>query len=420
MPVVFRDRARAKRRSEELDRPLRLVTVPGAIALTAAIVLIVGGGLWLFLGHVAVKATATGVLVNPPGNAVIQAPLSGTLAGALAPVGERVVAGAVVARIRLADGSLDEVHAPITGTVIGQSSGSFEYVERGDTLLTIAPATAPMAALLFVPATSVSALAPGMPAEVAPTTADITSTGVLLGAVSEIGPLPVTRPKLALIVGDDGLVDRILANGPVHEVIVEFQRDPDGSLGLRWSGAGLPAGASITSGTVAFGQFILREQTPWQALIGDDGEPTVTDVPVVPAPEPTAAQSLPVTGSLTIGSQVIGLEVARTPRELETGLMFRTELPPDRGMAFVFDEPAALSFWMKDTLIPLDIVYVLDGVVSSIVADAPPCEEDPCPIYPSDGRADTVIELAAGRAAELGIVPGTRLDLQLDAPGDSP
>ena len=66
---------------------------------------------------------------------------------------------------------------------------------------------------------------------------------------------------------------------------------------------------------------------------------------------------------------------------------------------------------MKDTLIPLDIVYVRDGIVTNVVAQAPPCGADPCPSYPSDGKVDTVIELPSGRAADVGITAGTQLDL---------
>ena len=84
---VFRDRARAKRRSHELDRPLRLVSVPALTSLVAIIIVMLAGGLWLFGGHVAVKVQAPGVLVNPPGNAPVVSPVRGVVAGPLTPVG---------------------------------------------------------------------------------------------------------------------------------------------------------------------------------------------------------------------------------------------------------------------------------------------------------------------------------------------
>ena len=63
---------------------------------------------------------------------------------------------------------------------------------------------------------------------------------------------------------------------------------------------------------------------------------------------PTAAQQLPASASVKIGDKVVQLEVARTPVQLETGLMFRTSMPADRGMVFMVDPPRRLGFWMKD------------------------------------------------------------------------
>jgi uncharacterized protein len=170
----------------------------------------------------------------------------------------------------------------------------------------------------------------------------------------------------------------------------------------------------ITSGVIAVGQFVLREQSPWQALLGEDsGTPRPgPGADVVPEPEPSAPQALPVTGALHVGHATIGLEVARSPRQQEVGLMFRTQLSPDHGMAFVLGHQAPVSFWMKNTLVPLDMIFLRDGVVINVAAQAPPCEEDPCPTYPSQGRVDTVVELAAGRAAALGLSTGTRVDLR--------
>ena len=306
----------------------------------------------------------------------------------------------------MADGSIETLTAPVTGTVVSLSSGAYAAVEVGETLLTIAPATAPMAGIVFVASQSVGEVVPGLAAEVAPDTLDVGRTGVLLGVVSEVGPLPVSRDRLVSVLGDDELADDVLRSGPVHEVIVEFEPDADAALGLRWSGAGPDADEQIASGTIVGAQLVLREQSPWQALLGIDSSGSTPEPGDVPEAGPTGPQDLPVGGSLRVGGEVISLEVARTPREQETGLMFRTELAADRGMAFVLESPASVAFWMKDTLIPLDIVYVRDGVVTNVVAEVPPCEADPCPSYPSDGKVDTVVELRSGRAAELGITTG--------------
>lgn len=408
---MFRDRARPKRQGQELGAPLRVVTTPAALALGAAVVALIGGAIWLFGGQVAVKASAVGVIVNPPGNFVVASASNGTVDGPLLPTGTRVAVGDTVGRIRLADGAVETLHSPIAGTVVSLSSGESFPVVPGDVLLTIAPATEPMVALLFVGAGAVGDVTPGLPAEVAPAAVDVATTGILQGVVAEVSPLPVSRERLKDVLGDDGLLEDVLKSGPVHEVIVEFIPDPEKPLGLQWSGDGPGADEPIVSGGIAVGQFVLREQSPWQALIGENGTPAGAEsgVAIEPRPAPSAAQSLPISADLRTTGGTVGLEVARTPQERETGLMFRSELPRDRGMAFLFDPAAPVSFWMKDTLVPLDIVFIRDGVVLNIAENAPQCEDDPCPTYPSNGKADTVIELAAGRAAELGLKAGSRV-----------
>ncbi len=122
-------------------------------------------------------------------------------------------------------------------------------------------------------------------------------------------------------------------------------------------------------------------------------------------------QVLPITAKVVIADQTIELEVAKTPQEQEIGLMFRTELLPNRGMLFPFQPARSVNFWMKNTLIPLDMVFLHQGIIQEIVAQVPPCTADPCPSYgpPFNVDIDQVIELRNGRAAELGLKKGDRL-----------
>jgi len=129
----------------------------------------------------------------------------------------------------------------------------------------------------------------------------------------------------------------------------------------------------------------------------------------------TQAQYLPISAEAEINGQTIQLEVARTLQEQAKGLMYRPPLPDDRGMLFPFDPPRPVQFWMKNTPSPLDMVFLRDGEVQAIVTAAPPCEADPCPTYgPETSVAiDHVLELRSGRAAELGLTVGDRLEIQL-------
>ena len=101
------------------------------------------------------------------------------------------------------------------------------------------------------------------------------------------------------------------------------------------------------------------------------------------------------------------IEMADSPREREYGLMCRRSLAADRGMLFDFGQPQELAFWMRNTLIGLDIIYIrADGTVLSISRNARPLDERP---LPSNGQARAVLELAGGRAAQIGLLPGDRI-----------
>jgi uncharacterized protein len=124
-------------------------------------------------------------------------------------------------------------------------------------------------------------------------------------------------------------------------------------------------------------------------------------------------QNLPLTARFTAEGQTILLEVARTAQEQSTGLMYRKSLAANRGMLFVFSPARPASFWMKNTLIPLDMVFMSSGVVKYISANVPPCKVADCPGYGPQSQIpiDNVIELRAGRAAELKIKVGDRLKI---------
>jgi uncharacterized membrane protein (UPF0127 family) len=108
------------------------------------------------------------------------------------------------------------------------------------------------------------------------------------------------------------------------------------------------------------------------------------------------------------GRYAFQVEAANTPKRRETGLMCRTRLAPDRGMLFDFKQPSDnVAFWMHNTLIPLDIVYIRpDGRVLSIARNAHPLDDSP---IPAGGTIRGVLEIAGGRAAEIGLLPGDQV-----------
>ena len=119
--------------------------------------------------------------------------------------------------------------------------------------------------------------------------------------------------------------------------------------------------------------------------------------------------------SVELGGKSFAVEIADTQEKQALGLMFRDEMPADQGMLFIFPNEAPRSFWMKNTRIPLDIMYFdKDLNMVSISADTPPCRVSRCPSYPSIAPAKYVLELNAGIASELGVGPGDRLTIELD------
>lgn len=108
---------------------------------------------------------------------------------------------------------------------------------------------------------------------------------------------------------------------------------------------------------------------------------------------------------------VVGVEIAADDETRAQGLMYRDRLPEDHGMLFLFGSPGRYPFWMKNTIIPLDMIWTdADHRVVFVASDVPPCRSDPCPSYGAGDRDSVcVLETAAGVARKHGVVAGTQL-----------
>ena len=119
------------------------------------------------------------------------------------------------------------------------------------------------------------------------------------------------------------------------------------------------------------------------------------------ASEEASAATIPLTITSKGQAHNFNVEVARTDAEQDRGLMFRTSLPADGGMIFPFAKPRIGSFWMKNTLIPLDMFFIrADGSIDRIAENTIPESLEP---VVSGGEVSAVLELAGGTAARLGI-----------------
>lgn len=114
--------------------------------------------------------------------------------------------------------------------------------------------------------------------------------------------------------------------------------------------------------------------------------------------------------NVVINGKTFVLEIADTPGKRSKGLMYRTNLDDDKGMLFIFDKSGIYPFWMKDTYVPLDIIWVnSEGFIVAIKEDAKPCDNIASAICQSiipSKPAKYVIELNSGKVASLGLKIG--------------
>lgn len=125
------------------------------------------------------------------------------------------------------------------------------------------------------------------------------------------------------------------------------------------------------------------------------------------APLAAGAQAI---STVELKGQRFSIEIAEDDASRAHGLMDRTHMDADHGMLFVFQNDAPRAFWMKNTKIPLDMLYFdADLKLVSVQHNVPPCTADPCPAYSSGAPARYVLELNAGQAEKLGVVSGDAL-----------
>jgi hypothetical protein len=129
--------------------------------------------------------------------------------------------------------------------------------------------------------------------------------------------------------------------------------------------------------------------------------------PIARAQAQTGLEKVPLTVFSTNRAHRFTVEVARTEEQQRQGLMFRTSLGPDEGMIFRYQPPRDVAFWMQNTLIPLDIIFVRANGMIARITTAVPHSQAP---VPSGEAIALVLEIPGGRAAELGIRPGDRVE----------
>lgn len=149
----------------------------------------------------------------------------------------------------------------------------------------------------------------------------------------------------------------------------------------------------------------LRSPHPWARLLAGAGLAAVVAAAVPAFAQPAPQPRLPAV-RLQAGMHIVLAEVAATPRTREIGLMMRERLGPNEGMLFVFEEPRAWCFWMRNTLLPLSIAFLDDdGRIVNVADMAPRSEDSHCAAAP----VRFALEMEKGWFARRALAPGAQL-----------
>lgn len=136
--------------------------------------------------------------------------------------------------------------------------------------------------------------------------------------------------------------------------------------------------------------------------------------PVLPALPALAGRPGAVRPGAVRPGHCVNVEVALSDQDLRRGLQGRNSLKEDAGMLFIFPRPGLYNFWMKDTLISLDIIWLDENqTVIFIAENLPRCFKDPCPVYGPQSPSRYVLEVNAGYAKKTGLRIGDDADFQL-------
>lgn len=119
-------------------------------------------------------------------------------------------------------------------------------------------------------------------------------------------------------------------------------------------------------------------------------------------------------GEVCFKGSCLNVELALTSQARERGLMFRENLDLDKGLLFVYEKEGEYSFWMKNVLFPLDIVWINENKeIVFISENTPPCSEDSCPSIKPGKEAKYVLEINEGGSEKMGFVVGDKLEISL-------
>lgn len=268
MRTIFRQKALEQLSSpEQLDQLMQVTTLRGWLMLIGLILLVAMALFWGFFGTIPTSINGEGVLISSGGIRNVPAPDAGQIANVAVQIGDIVTQGQILAVLRqrgpnpAAPPIETPVISPIEGRVLDITVSPDTQVERGSTLAVIEPNNEQLKAVIYLPFADGKAVRAGMLAQIAPSTVQPETYGVLLGQVISVASFPSTRTSMMRTLGNETLVQSFLEQGAQIEVQVDLATTTDTVSGYHWSTPDGPP-FEITSGTPCEASFIVSEQAP--------------------------------------------------------------------------------------------------------------------------------------------------------------
>lgn len=238
------------------------------VALVAIALIVLAGVVWTFLGQAPETVRGPGMIVPTGGFVDVGTGVAGVVTELTVRPGDAVQADEVVATLVTADGTTEQVRAPVAGVVsnvVGRQGGA---TEPGTPLVIMDPESSGNSAVAFLPAEQGARAKAGMTALIALASLPQSQYGYLVGTVESVSLLPTTTERVAALVGgDQRLPDYFMASGPVLEVSIRLNPDPSTATGYAWTTGDGPD-VAIATGALAQVAVVLSDSTPWQRITG--------------------------------------------------------------------------------------------------------------------------------------------------------
>lgn len=242
------------------------VTDPrGWIMLAAGALLLLAGLLWAVLGRAPETVSGQGMIVPANGFVVEGAAVGGSVTQILVNPGDRTTKGELVAAVQTRTGTTEQIRASVAGIVVSVVAWRGGITQPGTPLMVIDPLTRDIA-VGFLPAAEGGKVRVGMPALVAVSSFPEAQYGYISGTVRSVGQLPANAERIQLLVGgNDQFPGFVTAAGPVVEVAVTLDADPDTPSGYAWT-TGRGPDAQVPTGNLASVSVVLSDGSPLEQI----------------------------------------------------------------------------------------------------------------------------------------------------------